>query len=113
MYKLTLLFRHPPDLMKFEHDWAETFVAFAEKMPGILRIAVSTIDGGPTGPAEYHKIHEYYFANRAAMDKAMHSEKGVRAGNVLQVIAPGLYTLLFSEVAEDYVRDEGRPPEAP
>ena len=113
MYKLTILFRQPNNLAQFENDWADKFVPFAEAMPGVLRIAVSTIDGGPAGPAEYHKIHEFYFADRPAMDKAMHSEKGVRAGNALQTIAPGLYTLLFAEVAEDVVRAEGYPPEAP
>jgi uncharacterized protein (TIGR02118 family) len=113
MYKLTILFRHPPDLAKFEDDWADKFVHFSEQMPGVIRIEVSTIDGGPGGPAEYYKIHELYFADRAAMDKAMHSEKGVRAGNALQIIAPGLYTLLFADVTEDVVRAEGYPPEAP
>jgi uncharacterized protein (TIGR02118 family) len=112
MYKLTILFRHPPDLLQFENDWADKFVQFADAMPGVIRIEVSTIDGGPTGPAEFHKIHEYYFADRAAMDKAMHSEKGVRAGNALQVIAPGLYTLIFADVTEDIVRAAGAPPEA-
>ena len=113
MYKLTILFRNPPDLAKFEHDWAHTFVPFAEAMPGILRVEVSSIDGGPDGSAEFHKIHELYFESRAAMDRAMNSEKGTRAGMALNALAPDLFVILFSEVHEDIVRPGGQLPEAP
>ena len=112
MYKLTILFRQPRDPAQFDKDWTEKFVPAADEMPGVLRIEVSHIDGGPTGPAEYHKMHEFYFADRTAMDNAMHSQKGVLAGNALQAIAPGLYTLLFADVSEDIVRPAGFPPEA-
>lgn len=112
MYKLTILFNTPPDLAKFEQDWAMTFLPFAEAMPGILRIEVSTVDGGPDGPANIHKIHEFYFESREAMDKAMHSDKGTRTGAILNAIAPKRFTLLFAEVHEDVVQAAGRPPEA-
>ncbi|MBI3243534.1 MAG: EthD family reductase [Chloroflexi bacterium] len=85
MYKLTILFRHPADLGKFEEIWPD-FVHFAEAMPGVLRVEVSSSLTSPEGPSEFYKIHEFYFDNKAAMDKAMMSEKGVRAGNVLQVL---------------------------
>ena len=111
MYKLSILFAAPPDIPKFEHEWAHTFVSFAEAMPGILRVAVSTVDGGPDGPAPFYKIHEFYFESRAAMDKAMNSEKGTRAGMALNIIAKGLFTILFSEVLEDIVQPGGQPPE--
>lgn len=112
MYKLTILFRKPPDINAFEQAWARQFVPFADAMPGVVRVEVSTIDGGPSGPSEYYKFHEFYFESREAMDKAMNSEKGSRAGYALQKIAPGLYTLLFANVLEDIVRPAGRPPEA-
>ncbi len=80
-------------------------------MPGILRVEVSTIDGGPDGPAEFHKAHEFYFESREAMDKAMNSEKGTRAGMALNAIASGLFIILFSEVHEDIVQPSGQVPE--
>jgi uncharacterized protein (TIGR02118 family) len=110
MYKLSILFRAPADIPRFEHDWAHTFVPLAEAMPGILRVAVSNIDGGPDGPAPFYKSHEFYFESRAAMDTAMNSESGVRAGYALNQFAPGLFTILFCEVLEDIVRESGRPP---
>lgn len=112
MYKLTILFRNPPDLARFEYDWAHSFVPFVESMPGILRVEVSTIDGGPDGPADFHKAHEFYFESREAMDKAMNSEKGTRAGMALNAIASGLFTILFAEVHEDIVQPSGQTPQA-
>lgn len=113
MFKLTIIFRNPPNIPEFEKKWAKQFVPFAEKMPGILRIEVSNIVGEPTGASEYYKLHEFYFATREAMDKAMHSDMGNRAGQALQVIAPNIATLLFADVMEDIVREQGKPPEPP
>jgi uncharacterized protein (TIGR02118 family) len=112
MYKLTILFRTPPDLARFEQDWALSFVPLAEAMPGILRVEVGTVDGGPDGPADIHKIHEFYFESRETLDRAMHSDTGARTGAVLNAIAPKRFSLLFAEVHEDVVRPGGQPPEA-
>ena len=110
MYKLTILFRTPPDISEFEHEWAHLFVPLAEAMPGILRVEVSTVDGSPDGPSEFYKMHEFYFEDRAAMDAAMNSEKGTRAGGMLNAMARGRFTIVFSEVLEDIVRPGGQPP---
>ena len=112
MYKLTILFKLPTDLPRFEREWANSFVPLVESMPGVLRIEVSTIDGGPEGPAPFYKIHELYFTSRAEMDEAMNSHTGMRAGYTLNLFAKGLFTILFAEALEDIVRPAGRPPEA-
>lgn len=111
MHKLTILFRTPPDISAFEEAWSHNFVPFAEAMPGILRVEVSHIEGSPTGPAEFYKTHEFYFADRATMDAALRSDSGTRAGYTLRQFAHGLYTLLFADVMEDVVRPGGTPPE--
>lgn len=111
MYKLTVLFRNPPDITKFEEGWP-AFVIAAEAMPGVLRVEVSSGLSGPEGLAEFYKIHEFYFENRAALDGAMISEPGTLAGHALQALAPGGYILLFADVQEDIVRAAGKPPEA-
>ncbi len=109
MYKLIILFRNPPDLTKFEEDWP-AFVRSAEAMPGVLRVEVSSSLTSPEGPSEFYKIHEFYFDNRATLDKAMLSEQGTLAGNDLQVLAPDGYLLLFAEAQEDIARPAGQPP---
>lgn len=111
MYKLTILFQHPDNLETFEYDWAHKFVPIAEKMPGILRIEVSTVDGGPDGPSKYHKLHEFYFESRETMDEAMLSDKGTQTGLRLNAIAKDKFTILFAEVHEDILREGGTPPE--
>jgi uncharacterized protein (TIGR02118 family) len=110
MYKFTILFRHPENLETFEYDWAHKFVPIAEKMPGVLRVEVSSIDGGPEGQSELHKMHEFYFESREAMDEAMLSDKGTQAGLRLNAIANGRFSIIFSEVHEDIVRAAGTPP---
>lgn len=101
MYKMTILFRHPPDAAKFENDWSNSFVPVAEAMPGIRRVAVSHVMGGPTGSAPYYKLHEFFFDDRDALDHALTSEKGVRAGQALMAIAGNLATILFADVLEE------------
>ncbi len=97
MYKFTLLF---PQIEKsahaqFDNNWTE-FRALAEKMPNIQRIEVDHVQGGPGGPAPYHMIHNFYFANRAALDSALQSDMGIKAGQFLMKFAPDT-TILFSE----------------
>lgn len=109
MYKLTILFRTPPDISQFEHDWAQDFVPLAEAMPAVLRVEVGNVDGGPDGPSEFYKMHEFYFIDREAMDRAMNSDEGTRAGQALNRLAPGLFAILFCESLEDVVRPKLPP----
>jgi hypothetical protein len=46
------------------------------------------------------------------MDEAMLSQKGTQAGLRLNAIAPNRFSILFSEVHEDILREGGTPPEA-
>jgi hypothetical protein len=62
---------------------------------------VSNILGEPDGTSDYYRMHEFYFADRQALDQALTSEMGVRAGNVLMTFASEIATILFSEVFEE------------
>ena len=101
MYKMTVLFRKPEETERFEDQWTHLFLPFAEKMPGIERIMVSNILGEPDGTSDYYRMHEFYFTDRQALDQALTSEMGVRAGNVLMTFASEIATILFSEVFEE------------
>ena len=100
MYKMTMLFRRPEDPKRFEKLWTKLFIPFAEQMPGVERIMVSHVIGEPDGHSDYYRIHEFYFSNRQALDQALISENGVRAGNALMTFASEITTILFSEVFE-------------
>ncbi len=98
---MTLLFRKPEEPERFEEQWTRLFLPFAEQMPGLERVTVSHVIGEPEGNSDYYRMHEFYFADRQALDRALTSEKGVRAGNALMTFAGEITTILFSEVFEE------------
>jgi len=103
MYKLTILFHKPTTLedeQSCEAVWTFDFIPYVEKMPELKRIEVSLIQGTPDGVSEFYKMHEFYFETRAAMDRALNSDAGMRAGYALQKFPKGSYKLLFSDVME-------------
>lgn len=101
MHKLMLLFKKPQDVVTFETEWSERFVALAERMPGIRRIGVIRVTGGPEGDADLHLIHEFYFDNAEALDSAMSSAEGQAAGKVLMSFAAANVEILFAEHMEE------------
>ena len=100
-YKLVILFSQPADPADFERRWSEEFVPLADKMPGLKRVVVSRVQGGPAGPAEVYLIHELHFESHQALTTAMASAQGVAAGQCLIHIAEKSATLLFAEHLED------------
>ena len=108
MYKFTILFLTPPDPESFEAVWAFNFIPYIEKMPELKRIEVSIIQGTPDGASQFYKMHEFYFESRAALDRALNSDMGMRAGYELQKFPKGSYKLLFSDVME--MELPGTPP---
>lgn len=101
MHKLMLLFRVPDDVLEFEKNWSEIFVATAERMPGIVRVAVTRVYGGPTGEGNLHMVHEFFFQNSEALQAAILSEQGQRAGQALLSFASDLVTIVFAEHLEE------------
>jgi uncharacterized protein (TIGR02118 family) len=101
MFKLVALFSHPPDIVEFERRWSHEFVPLAEKMPGLRRLAVSHIEGGPAGPAPFYLVHEFFFDDREALLAAMTSPEGAAAARCLMGFAPEVATLMFAEHLEE------------
>ena len=101
MYKMTLLFRQPDDPDHFEDQWSQTFIPLAEQMPGLKRITVCHVEGEPSGQSDYYRILEFQFADKTALDHALNSDKGIRAGKALMGFAGDITTILFSEAFEE------------
>lgn len=101
MHKLMLLFRRPDDVDGFEQRWSHEFVPRAESMPGIRRVTVSRIYGGPAGPADLHLVHEIFFDDAEALQRALVSPEGVAAGQTLISIAGDFVSLCFAEHLEE------------
>jgi uncharacterized protein (TIGR02118 family) len=96
-----LLFRRPDDVDSFEQRWSHEFVPRAEKMPGIRRVTVSRIYGSPAGRAELHLVHEIFFDDAEALQRALVSPEGVEAGQTLINIAGSFVSLSFAEHLEE------------
>ena len=109
---MTLLFRKPEEPEYFEEQWTRLFLPFAEQMPGVERVTVSHVIGEPDGTSDYYRMHEFYFADRQALDHALTSEKGVRAGNALMAFAGEITTILISEVFEEARGEAGSTADA-
>jgi len=101
MHKLMLLFKRPQDVAAFETEWSEHFVAVAERMPGIRRIGVIRVTGGPDGDVDLHMIHEFYFDNADALEIAMISPEGQSTGKALMSFASANVEILFAEHMEE------------
>ena len=101
MHKLIVLFSHPPDIDEFEKRWSHDFVKLAERMPGLRRVAVSHLEGGPAGPAPYYLVHEFFFDDRNATIAAMASREGTAAADCLMSFAAEVVTLMFAEHMEE------------
>ena len=101
MHKLMLLFRQPADVVEFETRWSNEFVAIAEQMPGLRKVAVSRIVGGPDQETDLHLVHELFFDDLDSLRRAMVSPEGQAAGHALMAIAPQHVTICFSEHLEE------------
>lgn len=100
MHKLMVIFRAPQDFTTFERSWSDTFVHAAEKMPGLRRVAVSRIVGGPGGLVDIHLVHEFFFDDLQAVQEAMASAEGRIAGHALMTFAADKATLCYAEHLE-------------
>jgi uncharacterized protein (TIGR02118 family) len=101
MNKLLIQFTNPPDVEDFETKWSERFVPFAERMPGLKRVSVSRIYGGPAGEVNLHLVHEFFFENAQSVHDAMASPEGQLAGQELLAFAAGYVTICFAEHLEE------------
>lgn len=101
MHKLIVLFKATNDPTQLETQWSGRFVPLAEKMPGIRRVSVTRILGGADDASDYHMIHEFYFDDLAALQDALASEEGQKAGQALMAFAAGTATILLAEHLEE------------
>lgn len=96
-----LLFQKPVNVLEFEQRWSESFVATAERMPGIIRVGVTRIYGSPSGGSDLHMIHEFYFEDEDSLRQAMLSEEGQLTGQALLTFAADMVTIVFAEHLEE------------
>jgi uncharacterized protein (TIGR02118 family) len=98
MYKLVVLYRKPEvSLKEFEAKYAEHRAMIA-KVPGLLKEEVSRFTEAPWGQPDLFQLAELYFADKRALDAALHSPEMGAAGQQLRTYAKGLFTMYYAEV---------------
>lgn len=113
MYKLVLIFQPPEDGAAFQQGW-QTFLRLSEAMPGLRKETVSHIDAAIQGGQGIYMIHNLFFDSRAALEAALQSEAGQRAGAHLQAFTDGRVHILLAEhreATEAEFRRSIQPPE--
>ena len=112
MYKLVILFLQPFAWATFEDGW-QKFLGLAEGMPGLVKESVGDVDQLVFGPPNlnYKKIHELYFESKEALEAALASEAGQRAGQWLHSFTQGNFLLMIARhldaTPEEFKKDVG------
>jgi uncharacterized protein (TIGR02118 family) len=100
MVKLIILFR--AGLRSTEHaEQYNNFLMSLEALPGVRRKSVSNVYSAPGGLVPFRDVIELYFDTRAALEQALTSQPGMKAGNLLLDFAGPDAVTLFAEVMEE------------
>lgn len=101
MHKLVLQFRQPGNLVDFETRWSNEFVAAAESMPGIRRVALTRYSRCIAGDQSLYLTHEFFFDNADSALQALASPEGQTAGKALMSFASDLTSVYIAEHLEE------------
>ena len=98
MAKLTILYGHPDDPKGFEEYYANQHLPFAQKMPNVRQVELSTVVGTPDGSAApYYRIAEMWYESMDDLHAALGSDDGQDVLSDLPNFAPNGTTLLISD----------------
>ena len=101
MHKLMVIFHPSRNTTELEQQWSDTFVAKAEQMPGLRRVAVSRVQERLVERFPIQLIHELFFEDEAALRNALASPAGQAAGEALMQFAAQDVTLVMAEHLEE------------
>lgn len=101
MVKLVILFHKTDDLETFENAY-NAFLAAVEQMPLIQRRQVNAVMGSPMKEVPFHRVLEVYFDGYAALDQALKSDDGQKAGlKLVNGFGQDTFDIYFAEVYEE------------
>lgn len=99
--KLTVLYGTPDDVEAFDRHYAEVHTPIVARYPGLDRIEVAKVVGGPGGTdSPYHLIAEMYFADHEALNTALSSDAGRESGRDFRGMAPSGSFMTVSEIVD-------------
>jgi uncharacterized protein (TIGR02118 family) len=99
MLKVTVLYGPPTDAVAFEAHYANAHMPLVHKIPGLGRIEKTRVVGTPGGGSPpFYRIFEYWFDDRAHMNRVLGSPEARAATDDLKNFATGGTTILIGEV---------------
>lgn len=98
MVKLVAIYRKPEDVKAFDEHYFNTHAPLASKMPGLQKLEVAKVYGGPMGESDLYLIAEMYFESKEALMAAMTSPEGKAAGKDVMGFAGNIISMHFAEV---------------
>jgi uncharacterized protein (TIGR02118 family) len=101
MHKLVLQFHQPRDLPEFENRWSNEFVAAAEAMPGVRRVALTRFLQCISGDERLYLTHEFFFDDAESALQALTSPQGQVAGKALMAFAADSTNVYLAEHLEE------------
>ncbi|MCK4800604.1 MAG: hypothetical protein KAS84_01325 [Anaerolineales bacterium] len=102
MYQLVLLLPTSVNLEEFDETWP-SFLKVAEQMPGLIKESVSRVDQLIYGSEFISRIYTFTFPDQEALEKALVSTPGERAGRLIHDLTDGKVILLTARYQEDFL----------
>jgi len=102
MYQLVLLIPTSVNLEKFDETWP-SFLKVAEQMPGLIKESVSRVDQLIYGSEFISRIYTFTFPDQESLEKALVSNPGERAGQLIHDLTDGKVILLTARYQEDFL----------
>ena len=104
MHKLVILIDQLDDEAQFDEMWPE-FLHVSERMPGLKREATCRVENILYGAHQPALLHELFFESLEDIQKALSSDEGRRAGELLQRMTGGRMSLFIADHKEDEIEN--------
>ena len=102
MHKLVILIDQLDDEAQFDEMWPE-FLHISERMPGLKREATCRVENNLYGVHQPALLHELFFESLEDVHKALSSNEGRTAGELLQRMTGGRMSLFIADHKEDEI----------
>ena len=104
MHKLVILIDQLDDEARFDEMWPE-FLHISERMPGLMREATCRVENILYGAHQPALLHELFFESLEDIQKALSSDEGRSAGELLQRMTGGRMSLFIADHKEDDIEN--------
>lgn len=100
MYQLIIFLPAGSDLQSFDEGWPQ-FLEIAEQMPGLIRESITRFDQVIYGSETIQRMYTFSFKDKKSLERALISEAGQKAGDLLHSLSGGNITILTGDHQSD------------